>query len=70
MGRTRVRLILSFVVAGTFLAAGLYLLFSQAFTAKFLTMDGIGLGVVLAFIGGAWLWSDFVRPILRGEKIG
>jgi hypothetical protein len=53
------RLILSFVVASAFLAAGLYLLLSQAFTARFLTLDGIGLGIVLTFLGCAWLWLDF-----------
>jgi hypothetical protein len=64
------RLILSFVVASALLAAGLYVLFIQAFTAKFLTIRGIGLGIVLTFVGCAWLWVDFIRPMLRGEKIG
>jgi hypothetical protein len=65
-----VRLMLSFVIASAFLAVGLYLLFTQVFIAKFFTMDGVGLGLILTFVGGAWLWADFVRPILRGEKIG
>ena len=64
------RLVLSFVFASAFLAAGLYVLFVQAFTAQFLTPDGISLGLVLAFVGGAWLWADFIRPTLRGEKVG
>jgi hypothetical protein len=64
-----VRLLFSLVIASAFLAVGLYLLFTQAFTAKFFTMDGVGLGLILAFVGGAWLWVDFIRPILRGEKI-
>jgi len=65
-----VRLVLSFVVASAFLAAGLYVLFLQAFTAEFSTVRGVGFGVVFAFIGGAWLWADFIRPMLRGENIG
>jgi hypothetical protein len=69
-GRTPVRSMLSFAIASAFLAVGLYLLFTQVFTAKFFTMDGVGLGLVLIFVGGVWLWSDFIRPILRGEKIG
>ena len=64
------RLISSFVVASAFLAAGLYVLLSQAFTATFLTIRGIGLGIVLTFVGCAWLRADFIRPMLRGEKIG
>jgi hypothetical protein len=64
------RLMLSFLIASGFLAMGFYLLFTQAFTARFLTMDGIGLGLVLAFLGGAWLWADFINPFLRGEKVG
>ena len=65
-----VRVVLSFVFASAFLAGGVFLLLHQAFIAKFLTMDGIGLGITLTFIGGAWLWADFVRPVLRGDKIG
>ena len=64
------RLVLSFVLASAFLAAGSYVLFAQAFTAMFLTIRGIGLGIVLTFVGSAWLWADFIRPMLRGEKIG
>jgi len=64
------RLILSFVVASAFLVAGLYVLFIQAFTARFLTIRGIGLGIVLTFVGCAWLWADFIRPMLHGEEIG
>ena len=46
------------------------MLLHQTLTAKFFTMDAIGLGIIFTFIGGAWLWADFVRPALRGEKIG
>jgi len=69
-GEMPVRLMLNLVVASTFLAVGLYILFSQVFTAKFFTMDGVGLGLVLTFIGSAWLWVDFIRPALHREKIG
>jgi hypothetical protein len=65
-----VRLVLSFVVASAFLATGLYVLFLQAFMTEFSTVRGVGFGIVFAFIGGAWLWADFIQPMLRGEKVG
>jgi hypothetical protein len=64
-----VRLALIFVLASAFLVAGLFFLCYQAFIATFFSMDAIGMGIIFTFIGGAWLWADFVRPMLRGEKI-
>jgi hypothetical protein len=69
MGEIALRLVLSFTIASACLVGGLFLL-GHAFVAKFFSMDAVGLGVVFSFIGGAWLWADFVRPALRGEKFG
>ena len=63
------RLMLSFLIASAWLATALYVLFAQAFTAKFVTPDGCAFGIVLTYVGSAWLWVDFIGPMMRGEKI-
>jgi len=65
-----VGLVICFVVASGLLAAGLYLLYMEAFVARIISGQAIGIGATLAFVGGAWLWVDFVGPILRGENLG
>jgi hypothetical protein len=52
------RMILSFVVASAFFSAGLYVLFCQAFTARFLTIRGIGSFLHLLVVPGFGLISS------------
>ena len=64
------RLVLCFVLASALLVAGLYLLYMEAFVARLISARAIGISATLTLVGGAWLWADFVRPMLRGENIG
>jgi hypothetical protein len=59
-----VRKVLSFSVAAALLAGGIYLLIAHTFAGgtvygKVLIVAGMLIGV-----GGWWLWTDFIGPVL------
>jgi hypothetical protein len=63
-----VRQILSFIAASLLLFGGIYLVVFEAFEAD--AVRGVVLlaaGMMMA-AGGAWLFDDFIRPVLRGKE--
>lgn len=64
------RLVFSFLLASALFGAGLYLLFLEVFVARIIMGRMLAIGGLLLAAGGAWLWADFVGPLIRGEKMG
>lgn len=62
------RQVVSFVVASSLFAAGSYLLYLEAFEARVWLSKVIAAGAFLVFLGGGWLWADFIAPML-GRKV-
>jgi hypothetical protein len=58
-----VRNVLGFAVAVALFGAGVYLLCAELFVAPIIMGRMVGMGGFLAFLGGAWLWSDYIGPL-------
>jgi hypothetical protein len=59
MGPVRRTICLVFALA--LVGAGLYLLFSIFMYAERFSSRVIGAGVLMALLGGYWLWEDFIK---------
>ncbi len=64
------RILLSFVLATCLLVAGLYILYLEFFITNVIVGRMLIMGSVFTFIGAAWLWADFISPLLRGKEVG
>jgi hypothetical protein len=62
------RNILSFLCAIALLVAGLWLLYHDAFVATKVISWTVLMGAFLTYVGGAWLWSDFIGPLVGSAK--
>jgi hypothetical protein len=63
------RQVIDFLLASVLLVAGLLFLCVEAFVASHPMPKAVGVGVLLTGVGGAWLWSQFVRPQMRGKAM-
>jgi len=59
------RHVISFVCATALLIGGLYLLYAQLFEAQLIHGLALMAAAVMFAPGGAWLWNDFVLPMMR-----
>jgi hypothetical protein len=62
------RQVLSFVFASALLIGGLYLLYMELVVASVVVGKLLLVGSFVAFLGAAWLWADFISPLLRGKS--
>jgi hypothetical protein len=62
-----VRWIIGFCFGAALLGAGLYVLYVEAFVARVIMGKMIIMGTVLTGAGAAWLWVDYLSPIIRGR---
>jgi hypothetical protein len=62
------RQVVSFTVASALLMGGLYLLYIELMVAAIVMGKLVIAGAFVAFLGAAWLWADFIAPLLRGRE--
>ena len=62
------RRVISFVFATALLVAGIALLCLEAFVAARAMPRPVEIGVVLAVVGGTWLWRDFLHPWSQSRR--
>lgn len=53
---------IGFVIASALLVGGLYLLYIELFAAQVIVGRITLAGAFLTFLGGAWLWADYINP--------
>jgi hypothetical protein len=58
----------SSAVAISLLLAGLYILYLEIFVNPIARGHTLFVGVLVAFIGAAWLFSNFIAPMLRQHR--
>src|SRR5215468_2310668 len=67
-GVVAVRKVLGFAIAAALFGAGVYLLCAELFVAPIIMGRMVVMGGFLAFLGGAWLWSDLHRPAIWARR--
>jgi hypothetical protein len=63
-GSDRVRQVLSFLCASALVAAGGYILAMNIINTKGVYLRGLAAALCLVFVGFAWLWGDFIYPLI------
>lgn len=66
------RQILSFLCAGVLVAARGSIIAMSIPNAEGVYLRGMAMALSLAFVGFAWLWGDFIAPLIarRGKRSG
>lgn len=62
------RQVVGFILASALLGGGLYLLYLQLFIAQGFAGVLLVAGGFFVFLGGAWLWADFIAPALKRKR--
>jgi len=61
---TMIRQAILFTFAAGLLIGGLYLIYLEVFVTRVIMGKMIGMGALLVTLGCAWLWADFIGPLL------
>jgi hypothetical protein len=68
LSEVRMRRVLSFACAAGLVSIGGYIILVNIAYTHGVYLRGLGTAAILLFVGGGWLWADFIAPLVLGQR--